>query len=238
MAKECRSTTQKPKCGHCNKKCHTDDKCWQKHGGGPSGGNGQPSTQINFTTSFNQDPCGFSFMAADNPGRDETMRDSGLTTRGNEQMRSYDMIVDSGCTGYMLKDSDMFSDLEKTRGGVVGNANSIRSRIEGHGTAEYRASATLEAEGCILPSYIHNLVSVSKLNTNGIVATFNKDEAWTKAPDGTKLPLMRENNLFKLKGFKKPSTDVANNAVTIDRWHQRLGHNNTKDVGNLEQLGW
>ena len=133
MAKECRSTTQKPKCGHCNKMGHTDDKYWQKHGGGPSGG----STQRNFATSFNQDPFGFNFMAADNRDRDETMRDSGLKSRGNEQMRSYDMIVDSGCTGYMLKDCELFSVLDTTRGGVLGNANSSRSRIDGHGTAEF-----------------------------------------------------------------------------------------------------
>ena len=79
MAKECRSTTQKPNCEHCYMMGQTDDKCWQKHGGGPSGGKGQPSTQIIFTTSFNQDPCGFSLMASDNRCGDETMRDSGLT---------------------------------------------------------------------------------------------------------------------------------------------------------------
>ena len=108
VAKECRSTTQKPMCGHCNKMGHTNDQCWQKHGGGPSGGKGQPSTQSNYATSLNQDPFGFSFMAADNRVREETMRDSGVTSRGNEQMQSYDMIVDSGCTGYMLKDSELF----------------------------------------------------------------------------------------------------------------------------------
>ena len=121
MAKECRSTTQKPKCGHCKKVGHTDDKWWQKHGGGPSGGKGQPSMQSNFPTSFNQDQYGFNFMAADNRGRDETMRDSGLTLRGNEQMQSYDMIVDSVCTGYMLQDSELFSDMDSTRGDVAGN---------------------------------------------------------------------------------------------------------------------
>ena len=62
------------------------------------------------------------------------MRDSGLTPRGNEQMRSYNMIVDSGCTGYMLKDSELLSDLDTTRAVLVGNANSSRSRIEGHET--------------------------------------------------------------------------------------------------------
>ena len=82
MAKECRSSTQKPKCGHCNKMGHTDDKCWQKHGGRPSGGEGQPSTQSSFATSFNQDPFGVSFMGADNRRRDEAMRDSVLKSRG------------------------------------------------------------------------------------------------------------------------------------------------------------
>ena len=47
---------------------------------------------------------------------------------------------------------------------------------------------------------------------------------------------MRENNLFILKGFNTPSTDVANKAANIERWHQRLGHNNTNDMENLEQL--
>ena len=70
-------------------------------------------------------------------------------------------------------------------------------------------------------------MSVSKLNTNGEVATFNTDEAWIEA---------LESILFILKGSNTPSTDVAYKTVTIERWHQRLGHNNTKDVGNLEQL--
>ena len=47
---------------------------------------------------------------------------------------------------------------------------------------------------------------------------------------------MREKNFFILKGFNTQSTDVANKAATIERWHQRLGHKNTNDVGNLEQL--
>ena len=153
------------------------------------------------------------------------------------------MIVDSGCTGYMPKDSELCSDLDKTRGGVVGNTNSSWSRIEGHGTAEFwvddstgRARHLKLKDASYAPSYSHNLVSVSKLNTNGAVATFNKDEAWIKAPDGKKLALMRENHLFILKGSNTPSTDVANKAVFIERLHQRLGHKNTKDVGNLEQL--
>ncbi|XP_063727203.1 uncharacterized protein LOC134854777 [Symsagittifera roscoffensis] len=69
MAKECRSTKQNPKRRHCNKMGHTDDKCWQKHGGGTSGGKGatsQPaSTRIHSgsvswrkTTGFETRRCG------------------------------------------------------------------------------------------------------------------------------------------------------------------------------------
>ena len=120
-------------------------------------------------------------MAADNRVRDETTRDSGLKSRGNKQMRSYDMIVDSGCTGYMLKYSELFSDLDPTRGGVVGNAKSNWSRIEGHGTAEFRVDYSTGRvrqlklkDAALSPSYSHNLVSVSKLNTSGAVAYSTK----------------------------------------------------------------
>ena len=70
------------------------------------------------------------------------------------------------------KDSELFSDLDTTRGGVVGNANSSRSRIEGRGTAEFwvhdstgRARPLKLKDASYVPSYSHNLVSVSKLNT-------------------------------------------------------------------------
>ena len=101
------------------------------------------------------------------------MRDSELTSRNNEQLRSY-----SGCTGYMLKNSEPFSDLDTIRVGVEGNANSSRSRIDGHGTAEFWVDDSAGRErhlklkdASYVPSYSHNLVTVSNLNTNGAVAT-------------------------------------------------------------------
>ena len=64
------------------------------------------------------------------------------------------------------------------RVGVEGNANSSRSRIDGHGTAEFWVDDSAGRErhlklkdASYVPSYSHNLVTVSNLNTNGAVAT-------------------------------------------------------------------
>jgi hypothetical protein len=40
-----------------------------------------------------------------------------------------ELLIDSGCTGYMLKDRELFKDLDTTFKGVVGNADASQTPI-------------------------------------------------------------------------------------------------------------
>ena len=48
-----------------------------------------------------------------------------------------DIIIDSGCTTYMLKDRELFATLDESFSGSVGCANSSESEIKGKGRDEF-----------------------------------------------------------------------------------------------------
>ena len=43
------------------------------------------------------------------------------------------LLIDSGCTGYMIKDRHLFTELDEVQKGTVGNANNSRTPIMGTG---------------------------------------------------------------------------------------------------------
>ena len=51
-----------------------------------------------------------------------------------------DIIIDSGCTHYMLKDRELFATLDESFSGSVGCANNSESEIKGRGRAEFCVS--------------------------------------------------------------------------------------------------
>ena len=50
------------------------------------------------------------------------------------------IIIDSGCTNYMLKDRELFATLDESFSGSVGCANNSESEIKGEGRAEVYVS--------------------------------------------------------------------------------------------------
>ena len=67
-----------------------------------------------------------------------------------------DIIIDSGCTNYMLKDRELFATLDESFSGSVGCANHSESKIKGKGRADFylcedngkRAKITLTEAFC------------------------------------------------------------------------------------------
>ena len=94
-----------------------------------------------------------------------------------------DIIIDSGCTNYMLKDRELFATLDKSFSGFVGCANSSESEIKGEGRAEFyvcednekRAKITL-SEARFVANYGKNLISVSKLKNSGNKVEFGDND--------------------------------------------------------------
>ena len=105
-------------------------------------------------------------------------------------------MVDSGCNGFMLKDTALFKEHDEAFNTDVGNANGSRTRVEGRGTAR---CWVLDSKGrmCELElkqafwvaTYTRNLISVKKLAEQGAMVSFGK-EANIRTQDRVLLPLV------------------------------------------------
>ena len=54
---------------------------------------------------------------------------------GASEEGGLELVMDSGCNGFMLKDRALFKELDEAFNTDVGNANGSRTRKEGRGTA-------------------------------------------------------------------------------------------------------
>ena len=155
--------------------------------------------------------------------------------RGNnangEQNRTMDvrLIIDSGCTGYMLNDRNLFTQLDESQKGEVGNANESQSVVEGSGTAEIRVmdnhghvQTILLSNALYVPTYSHNLVSVSRLNKAGVDVIFGKFPALI-APDGKRFPIYCHNSLFVLPAQRAVTRHLALRSVLHAEVHEPFG---------------
>jgi hypothetical protein len=222
MARDCRSAPKK-KCDNCKKSNHATSECWAD-GGAAQRNRGSGTANYSKQHGAEDEDYAFCFMAASH----------------QLPMTACELLVDSGCTGYMLRDRELFCDLDETRRGKVGNANSSQSQIEGTGTAQFwvkddrgKLRRMMLKDAYYVPSYSRNLVSVKRLNDSGATVNFGQSPH-ILSPEGTVFPFSVSSNLFTLEIFRK-TTETAMQSHSITRWHERLGHNNKQDVGRLER---
>ena len=82
-----------------------------------------------------------------------------------------ELLIDSGCTSHLIKDADLFRDLDVSKTGKVECANGIESNIKGRGSITFfgkdnqRQDQILEFEESLyVPQYTKNLVSVENVS--------------------------------------------------------------------------
>ena len=210
-------------CFNCNKVGHIATNC-RSRPQGAQGGRGRGRSHY-----AQEDHKVYTFMSKQECTMDTS---GGIIT---------DIIVDSGCTGYMLKDRVMFTSLDEDFKGEVGNANQSQSTVDGRGTAELwlkdskgETQRIVLTDALYVPSYSHNLLSVKRLNDAGVTVNFGQCPSLT-APDGNVFPMSCKQNLFVLQAAMPVPWDRAFKSVSLTRWHQRLGHGGIKDVTALER---
>ena len=217
-AKECRSRETRS-CYNCGQKGHLASACQKGPQKGTSGGAGQSSNHSSANL--------FSFGAF----TDDRCHDGAL-----------ELLIDSGCNGFMIKDRDLFHELDEGFVADVCNANSSRSEIRGRGTVRcWMADNT--GQSCLLelkdaywvPSYARNLVSVKRLSDKGAMIKFN-DDPLIKMPDGTLVPMMTKDELYSLMVHPIETGSLAMMSHSVKHWHQVMGHNNWNDVGKLQHV--
>ena len=177
MARDCRSKESRA-CFKCNANSHLARDCKSKKG--QSSGTSRGPEKQGF----------FSFRSFE----------------GASGQRGLELMVDSGCNGFMVKERTLFKELDEAFNTDVGNANGSRTRVEGRGTAR---CGVLDSKGrmCELelkqvfwvPTYTRSLISVKKLAEQGAMVSFGK-EANIRTQDGTLFTLVcTSDDLYTLR---------------------------------------
>ena len=154
---------------------------------------------------------------------------------------SIELLIGSGCNGFMIKNKELFSDLDEDFLADLCNANTSRSEIRGRGTVRCflkdntGRSCLLELRDAFwVPSYARNLVSVKRLADKEGMIQFN-DDPTIKMPNGTVVPMMTNDELFSVMAQPVETGSLAMMSHCIKHWHRVMGHNNWHDVAKLQQ---
>ena len=168
-------------------------------------------------------------------------RTSSASGLGCYDKGSIELLIDSGCNGLMIKNKELFSDLDEGFLADVCNANSSRSEIRRRGTVRCFVtdntgrSCLLELKDAFwVPTYARNLVSVKRLTDKGAMIQFN-DDPTIKMPNGTVVPMMTNDELFSVMAQPVETGSLAMMSHSIKHWHRVMGHNNWHDVAKLQQ---
>ena len=209
------------KCFNCNRMGHYASDCREpkREQNKSTPDYKRPQAKANLTTTYH-DP--FSFLSMNRK----------TTCRGN-------LVVDSGCTAHMLRDKNLFVTLDETAKGHAGCANDSQAPIEGIGTAKLWVTDDQNEEQKItltdayyVPSYCRNLLSVGKITEGKAEVLFNQSPH-IRAINGTVFPIEKESDLYIVK-CRPAKEEAMVSKATLQRWHERMGHNNRRDLINLE----
>ena len=136
----------------------------------------------------------------------------------------------------MIKNKELFSDLDEGFLADVCNANSSRAEIRGRGTVSCFVkdntgrSCLLERRDAFwVPSYARNLVSVKRLTDKRAMIQFN-DDPTIKMPNGTVVPMMTNDELFSVMAQPVETGSLSMMHHSIKHWHQVMGHNTFHDT--------
>ena len=159
-----------------------------------------------------------------------------------------DLVIDSGCTNYMIKDRNKFVEFEEWDG-VVSCANNSESKIRGKGTAVFDVKDVLGTlkriefkNALYVPEYERNLVSVAKPKQTGVQVKFGTENI-IETKNGTKFKMEERENLFvwrvnacddvSVEECETNRVEEISLSSKLSMWHRRLGHNNWNDLSKL-----
>ena len=140
----------------------------------------------------------------------------------------------------MIKDRELFKTISNNVTDVkVATADATENTIEGTGDVDIIVGtnndvrATITLKDCFsMPQYARNLISVEKIVDNGGQAV-SGDSPKVIAPDGTEIPIELEGDLYVWRATPPNSKQTSN--TSIYNWHLRMGHNNEKDLRQLQK---
>ena len=148
----------------------------------------------------------------------KSVREDQLLAQTNETHCSFynsaervdgNQVIDSGALCSMIKDKNLFVELDQSFSETVENANKTESKVLGKGRGEFFVkdsrlnSKKVSMSDCFyVPVNSESLVSVSKLTRGGAYVVFG-EKSCNEQGNGTVYPLSERGNLFiwKIIGF-------------------------------------
>ena len=143
----------------------------------------------------------------------------------------------------MIKDENLFIDIDNECSGTITNANSSKYSIIEKGTVKIRGLDSNGSERKIrlsnvllVPNNTRNLVSVSKLRATGNEVYFG-GTLEIRAKNGTIFPFEERDNLFIWNNIDYEKISEQCNLANGDPlrfWHKCVAHNNVEDIYKLK----
>lgn len=214
----------RPKCTHCNRLGHSEEKCWKKH--------------PHLNPHKNNDAAKNAALVSneDTPTEPELVcliAKHSAHAAHIDQEPNTDWIIDSGCSSHMTFDKSRFSSYSSVSDRqYVELGNGSKVQIVGKGTIEIKIKVSNKDRLCRIENVLHvpelgySLLSVSSLDRKGLDITFSDQKCRIKTQTSTihATGTMR-GNLYLLDTC---NSSTANNTVLlsndIETWHKRLAH--------------
>ncbi|CAL4071101.1 unnamed protein product [Meganyctiphanes norvegica] len=186
-------------CEKCKSASHHTDMCWHKD-----------KDTAKIAIEHNEDVgCG-SYDFAMNVVHNSEVREPGCKHQSEQQGEPQDLLVDSGRTEHLISDITSFTNYRKEESPtshtlVLADQTEIRGAVEGRGDALFKVcdskgvSHTIKLRNALhVPTYKHNIFSVSKATENGVSFAFSGDVSGMIMPNGTVLDLVEHQRLYFL----------------------------------------
>ena len=218
-AVDCRKPPREKKwCNFCKSSTHTDKSCRKQN---------RDHTKKAICSEYNT--FAFKFDESDSPF---------LRTKAEN------LLVDCGATAHIVNTEDNFLNEDPTfkpEDHYVELADGSRKNNvaikRGTAVVSLRAQngelheVKLENTLCI-PTYPQNIFSVQAATQKGVTIKFCQNHAELVASDGTQFPIEQHGRLYYL--YK--NSVIQNRSESLETWHKILGHCNTSDIAQLEDV--
>ncbi|XP_019093239.1 PREDICTED: uncharacterized protein LOC109129445 [Camelina sativa] len=168
-------------------------------------------------------------MITEEQEKTESMCDMALVTEEQEDTEPW--FFYSGCSRHMTGTKSNLQNIKKLKGGTVTFGDGSHGFIQGKGTTRDTELPQL-VNVYLVQGLRANLISISQLCDEGLSVLFTKVDCKALDESGNvKLYGVRSGNNCYM--WEKHSIKCYSARGSIDLWHQRLGHMNTRNLATL-----
>ncbi|XP_010457015.1 PREDICTED: uncharacterized protein LOC104738554 [Camelina sativa] len=149
----------------------------------------------------------------------------------DEQEDTEPWFFDSGCSRHMTGTKSNLQNIKKLKGGTITFGDGSHGLIQGKGITRDTELPQL-VNVYLVQGLRANLISISQLCDEGLSVLFTKTDCKALDESGNvKLYGVRSGNNCYM--WEKQSIKCYSARGSIDLWHQRLGHMNTRNLATL-----